>query len=511
MQKASLQLFKSIIISGAAVVISYFINFFLTSFITENIGVEAYGFISIARNFVNYATIITVSLTAFTVRHISITYHSGDFEESKSYYSSAIMAFAIVSGILLIAFLFFVWKLEYFINIPNDLRSAVKILFVIVFLNFCVTTITTPFSASSYIKDRLDIAGLIKILSYIIDAAIMVILFMNLTPQVWYVGIGSLTASTVLLIGNIILTKTLTPELKFKLQAVSFTKIKTMAGQGTWNSLNQLGNELNSGLDLLISNWYLSGVATGQISIVKTLGSIFSTLAATVWQPCQPQMIKQYSSQNLSAFLHEVKKAMKVCGIFVALAFAGFIALGQLYLKLWVPSQDSGVLYVLAIWTIANQITEGIMKPIYYINTLTIKNKVPCFVTMGGGVLNVVSMIILLNFTNLGAIAVVSTTAIIMLGINLFFNPIYAAKCLKIKPWIFYKIIARHLAATTALTIIFWLISYVLKPINWLGLILCALLMVIVGSPIYLLIINTPKELKALFIKIWSKFKKHKR
>ena len=84
MQKASLQLFKSIIISGAAVVISYFINFFLTSFITENIGVEAYGFISIARNFVNYATIITVSLTAFTVRHISITYHSGDFEESKS-------------------------------------------------------------------------------------------------------------------------------------------------------------------------------------------------------------------------------------------------------------------------------------------------------------------------------------------------------------------------------------------------------------------------------------------
>ena len=54
---------KTIVISGLSVVISYLINFFLTPFITDNIGMGAYGFVSIANNVVTYAGIITVALT----------------------------------------------------------------------------------------------------------------------------------------------------------------------------------------------------------------------------------------------------------------------------------------------------------------------------------------------------------------------------------------------------------------------------------------------------------------
>ena len=46
---------KTIVISGLSVVISYLINFFLTPFITDNIGMGAYGFVSIANNVVTYA------------------------------------------------------------------------------------------------------------------------------------------------------------------------------------------------------------------------------------------------------------------------------------------------------------------------------------------------------------------------------------------------------------------------------------------------------------------------
>ena len=52
---------------------------------------------------------------------------------------------------------------------------------------------------------------------------------------------------------------------------MSFSKIKNLLKNGIWNSLNQLGNELNSGLDLLISNLMLSAVAMGQISVVKNI------------------------------------------------------------------------------------------------------------------------------------------------------------------------------------------------------------------------------------------------
>ena len=59
---------------------------------------------------------------------------------------------------------------------------------------------------------------------------------------------------------------------------VSFSIIKEMMGNGVWNSLNTLGNTLNSGLDLIIANLMLSGVATGQISVAKTIESMFTIL-----------------------------------------------------------------------------------------------------------------------------------------------------------------------------------------------------------------------------------------
>ena len=45
---------------------------------------------------------------------------------------------------------------------------------------------------------------------------------------------------------------------------------------GLWNSINQLGNTLNSGLDLLFSNAMLTDIQTGQIAVSKSIGTIFS-------------------------------------------------------------------------------------------------------------------------------------------------------------------------------------------------------------------------------------------
>ncbi len=69
-------------------------------------------------------------------------------------------------------------------------------------------------------------------------------------------------------------------------------------GNGIWNSLNTLGNTLNSGLDLIIANLMLSGVATGQISVAKTIESMFTMLYQVVFQPFQPRLLKAYASGN---------------------------------------------------------------------------------------------------------------------------------------------------------------------------------------------------------------------
>ena len=78
---------KSISINFIASMIVFAINlgisFFLTPFVTKRIGTEAYGFVSLANNFVNYATLITIALNSMSGRFVSVAIHQGKKRWSK--------------------------------------------------------------------------------------------------------------------------------------------------------------------------------------------------------------------------------------------------------------------------------------------------------------------------------------------------------------------------------------------------------------------------------------------
>ena len=498
------RLIKTITISGLSAVISYLINFFLTSYISENVGIDAYGFVAIAKTAVSYAQIITVALTTFIVRYISINYHKGEIEEAKSYYSSSVMACVTLSGVIYLVAMVVIAKLEYVLHIPENLVGSVKILFLLVFLNFVITTITTPLNSGCFIKNRLDLSGILKIVSYIVDAAVLIIVFSFFVPSIWVVGLGSVVSSGVLAIGIYVLKKKLVPELTFKKSLVSIKRVTEMMSNGIWQSVNSLGNVLNSGLDLIVSNLMLTGIQTGQIAAVKTIGTMFSMLYQIVNQPFQPKMLKVYSKGDMDAFVGELKKSMKICGFLSNVAFAGFVSLGWVYFKLWLPSQDTSVLYILAIIAIFGSITEGIAQPMYYVNTLTLKKMIPCFVTLGSGFLNTISMYLLLKYTDIGVYSIVLTTAVIMSCVNLFFNPIYCSYCLKIKPWRLYGTIVRHIISVVVMIFAFKAVTLIYMPTGWISLIASALVMVVIGAIIHVLVMTDKTEKQKIRKKIFK-------
>lgn len=166
------------------------------------------------------------------------------------------------------------------------------------------------------------------------------------------------------------------------------------------------------------------------------------------------------------------------------------------------------MLHTLTMITIFNYITDSILRPVYYVNTLTLKNKTPCFVTIAGGFLNVASMYFLLKYTDMGAYAVVITTAVIMVAINMVFNPIYAAKCLSINPIFFYKILLKHIIATVAMVIVFSGLGKILAPTSWFKLIISALIMSVFGLTLYVMLVCSSNERAHIFIKIKGKLRR---
>lgn len=488
MKKNSVQYCLSVIFSLVAVAINYLITFFLTSFITDALGAEAYGFVSLAKTFASYASIVTVAINSFAARYISIEYHLGNYERANKFFNSVLFVDLLLTIALLLAFGISILFLEKILAIPSELVWDVKVLFLLDMINFLILTNSTVFLVSTTIKNRLDISNIFKIIAYIFEGVFLFVVYSLLPPSLYYIGLSLIISSLIIFIANFIFTKKATPELRINLKDVSKRELKEVFKPGIWNSINSLGNTLNTGLDLLVSNAFLTLLETGLLAIVKTVSTIFSTLYQLIAQPFQPLQLKYYANNEKEKLLNSFKLAMKIDGLFANVFFAGFAAFGLVFFRLWVPKADYEILYALSMITLIGSLTEGATYPLFYSYTLTAKNRIPCFVTIISGVLNVASMLIFIKLFNCGVYVVVTTTSVISILGNFVFTPIYSAHCLNVSKKTFYPQIIRHVISSCVLGGIFILLSQVIKPYSWITLIATAALFFVFGASIHCLI-----------------------
>lgn len=482
------KLFITIFFSALAMGANYLINFFLTPYITENIGADAYGFVSLSKTFISYAGIITIALNSYATRFIAVAYHRNETKKCNKYFSSVFYANLVLSLILLVLFSVGSFNISHILNVPVTLVDNVKLLFFLTGISFSITTCFSVFASSAYIKNQLDKTNIFKGLSYIVEAILLIILFYLFEPSVWFVSLGAIISSIIIGLSNFILYKHYTPDINIERNLVSSGAVKELVGSGIWNSLNSLGNTLNSGLDLLITNLMLTPLAMGQLAIAKTISSMFYALFQLLSQPFQPIFLKDYSENNIDKLINDLKFSMVVCGMFSNLAFAGFVAVGLDYYRLWIPTQNVELVWILTIITIFGSVIEGAVFPLYYIYTLTIKNKIPCIVTIVGGLVNVIGMYLLLKFTDMGVYAIVITTAVIMTFINFVFNPIYMSKVLGISKKTFYMQLFRHVVSCVVMTIVFCFIGKINLSLTWISFIFKVLICCVIGIPIHMLI-----------------------
>ena len=159
-KQSAINLLAQIVMFG----VNLCISFFLVPYITEVIGVDAYGFVGLANDFVSYAQIVTVAINSMASRFITIKIHEGDKEEANKFYSSVVIANIILSIILGIVGIVFVIFMQHFINVPNDLLLDVKLLFVLIFANFIISILTSTFSVATFCTNKLYLSSIILLL-----------------------------------------------------------------------------------------------------------------------------------------------------------------------------------------------------------------------------------------------------------------------------------------------------------------------------------------------------------
>ncbi|MEA5007117.1 MATE family efflux transporter [Clostridium tyrobutyricum] len=500
------RLIVNMIASFITFVINLGIGFLFTPYIVSKVGGEAYGFVNLANSMVNYATIITIALNSVAGRFITIKFYQGKKLEANKYFTSVFLSNVILSAIIILIGILFVFRIEFIINIPSNLIVTVKLLFLLIIGNFVISIISTVFMVSTFITNKLYLDSVVNCVASLLRIVLLFSLFGFINPNIAFVGLASCICSVVTLFIYIVLTRKLVPSLKLKTHYFDLKIIMQLLSSGIWNTITRLSQILSDGLDLLISNLWVSTFAMGQLSIAKTIPSLMSSLISTVVSVFSPQLTIYYAKNDIKGLVEELKLSMKMTSFFSNIPFCFIVIFGDLFFKLWMPSQNIFMLQRLAVLSIQAVVVSGAITGLNNVFVVTNNLKINSLFWICVSFLDVAIVFILLNTTNFGVYAVAGVSTTVGIFANLIFVPLYACKCLNIEWYTFYPQIFRYTGTTFFMIGILYLLKKIIYfPNTWIYLIVIGIISTIIGVLINFFILLNNSERKYLVNKIKEK------
>lgn len=456
-------------------VLNIAINFFLTPFILQNIGEAAYGFIGLANNFISYAGVLTVALNSMASRFITISIHKNEYDEVNRYMSSVTAANLFLSAIFSVVAAAILINLNKIVKVPDSILHDVTLLWGLLFLSFFITLIGGVFDVATFAHDRLDLAAVRSAESGAFRAIILFAMYSLFAPNVWYVGLGAVFCNCYIVGMNIHYTKRFMPYVKIKRKYVDIKKIITLISSGIWNSLSKLSGILSNGLDLLITNIFVSASAMGIVSVAKVIPTYILSAFGTISGVFAPQLTISYAKDNLREIEKQLGRAVKLLSFISAIPVSCYYVYGRDLYSLWLPTQNAQLLSTLGIITSLAWLFVLPLEPLWNIFTVTNKVKASSlFLLINSAATIAITYVLLLlaksDFEKMCIVCGVSTVFSIIRALT--FLPIYGAKCLGMKWYAFYKTIGKAFINNIIGIILAAAVRYFLKVNSWITLFL---------------------------------------
>ncbi len=423
----------------AVFVITIVISLFVTPIIVKALGGEAYGFVSLAGNFVNYAALATVALNAMAGRFISIEIYRKDYCAANKYFSSVFIANLVIIFALLPVFAGVVLCLEHLIEIPEHLVTDVKIAFSVTFLQFLLNVLFSRYETATFVTNRLYLNQKNTLIAACMRLAITLIAFRLLSVRISYLVLATMIGSLFCNVMNMVYTKRFLPELKICKRYFDFAALKELLSSGVWSLVSKLSSILLDGLDLLLTNLFIGPLEMGALALSRTVTSMFYSLRGTLDYPFAPSMTKAFAQGDTDGVIRSVRMGNKVLGMILIAPISVFTVYGRDFFALWVPTQDSAMIQILALLAMVNLLASACINSVFTLFSVTNHVKIPALITLLNGILTVIINLVLLHFTDLGVYAIAGTASILGLLRNGLFTPLYGAYCLKVKRRTFYK------------------------------------------------------------------------
>ena len=471
----------NIVSSITVFVLGLCITFFLTPYIVDRLGAAAYGFVGLSNNIIGYTSLLTVALNSMAGRFVTLKYHKGEIEEANSYISSILMANVALASFFLLCFITIALFLPHFIDIPPELESDVRALFMLLGISSCIGLLTGIVGVSTFITNRLDLSNIRYLIGTILRTGTLLVAFGLFSPKLWYIGLAALILSLYIIVTNIILMHRLTPDINIHYKKLDFRKVKEVTTAGAWNIM-------------------------GLLSITQTIPFLLLSLFSTVSSNFNPELTRLYAVNDIASMRSELIKSVKLCGFLSCVPLVAVFVFSDSFYQLWLPDQDSELLYFLTMVAMIEMVIATPLEPLWSIFTITNNVKRSSLNLLANSVLSFSAILIVVVFVKSDIIklfVLASSRSIFSLFRNTTFLPISGAKCLGLPKTSFFGIIIKNVFNVVIVGMAAYMIKHtIFTQVTWLNLIGQLTITLVVGLSIASFTILNRNERIFLFDKI---------
>lgn len=507
------QLFINLFCQIFLVVTNMAISFFLVPFILKKLGADAYGFVGLANDFISYAQIVTIALNSMASRFITINLCQKKYDTANKMFNSVLIGNIIIGLALAIPMMLVIIFLPNIVTVPSAILHSVRILWIILFINFIITIITSVFGVSTYATNKLYLSYLRQIEGQAVRSIILIITFVFLPTRLWYVGLATLFATLIVSLYNYKYVKKFLPEIEFNKKYFDKKSIFTLIGSGIWNTVTKLGGLLSSGLDLLLTNTFINSTLMGILSVSKTLPNVILSFFGNLTSVFSPQLTISYAKGDYEGIKEQLIFSMKLVGIFACIPISIMIGLGMDFYNLWIPTADSNLLWWLSVVSGIGMVLSMPLEPLWNIFSTTNKVKQSSIFLIASSFANIIIVLILLNIFDSDYVrlfVIAGTSTIISLVKSLTFLPMYGAKCVNLKWNTFYPTILKNTFSTIIVTTLAFFIKKLLSINSWIMFIMNSIIVVIIALVINVFIVLNKEDRKKILSLIKEKLNKIK-
>ena len=261
----------------------------------------------------------------------------------------------------------------------------------------------------------------------------------------------------------------------------------------------------------MIANLFISTVATGLLSIAKTIPNILLQIPALVSGIFNPKLAKLYAENKSEQLIERFKFSVRFLTFVMCVPLVGFLIFGMDFFKLWLSYKSMHELkeiYNVSILTVIPLLCNAYVEGLYYANTLTNKVKGSVIITFIFSIISIIIELLLLTNTTINPLYIIAGTSAVLMSIrNLIVTPFYCAWILGIPKSTFYIPLLKALGLSAIIGIVFKLLHNLWLIESWTGLIILCGICAMVGYTLSFFISFNEEEKKEVFNLIKTRLK----